>query len=158
LDVIKAENFMKVEAISPLVNNAIKDLTGGSVKGGKIAWSSCPGVAEDGFTFDSAQTYATPDPPVKGKDIGFHLGGFATRDLDLTSLTITAVWEGVQLYTNDFEKAVHVDEQDSYTTEMSWPIPSFAPSGKFTAKVQLNGIQADGQKGPVACQVAEFIL
>ena len=158
LDVFNAQNFISGGAVMNLLQGAVQDLAGQRLKDGHVKWSACPTIKEDGFTIDGRDTYAKPDPVKKGIEVTLHLGGFATRDLDITSTTITAIWDGVQLYSQEFPNVAHVDEQDDFHTELSWPVPSFAPSGHFKCQVVINGMKSNGKTGPVACQYADFDL
>ena len=158
MDVFNAKNYFNGEAVMNLVQGAIKDLTHPRLTDGHVKFSSCPNFKADGFTIDSSKTYAKPDPVKKGIDVTLYLGGFATRDLEITSTTVSVTWDGVALYTGDFPDKKSVDEQDEYKTNLSWPVPGFAPSGHYNCKITINGVQSNGKVGPIACSNADFDL
>lgn len=138
-----------------LVQGAMREKT---LTDSQVVWSPCDDIPEGNFMIDDQLTYADPAAVRKGIDVTLHLGGYATQPMEVTSTTITAVWEGTQLYKADFPNDQQLNEFEQFSTELSWPIPFFAPSGAFNCKVVINGKAPGQNEGPVACRNAKFTL
>lgn len=119
IDAFNAKNYFNGNAIMTLMQGAVKDITGGRrVADGHVSWEQCKDIQGKRFTIDSSQTYADPDPVKKGIYVTLHLGGFAEEDVEIVSTTIVAVWDGTQLYKDDFPNDQKLGPYETFTTEL----------------------------------------
>ena len=144
IDPFAIKNFMKVELMPNLLKSAsmtavklaegqeiVKDST-------KVVWAQCDddkGV----FTLDDS-TSADPDPLVKGKDVGLHLIGALSDDIDLSKVHIHVTWNGAPLYDEDHTD--NLPSSDPLDYSLKWSVPSYAPDGAYI--VTMTGVDTDG--------------
>lgn len=104
---------------------------------GAVTWGECAGGDGD-FAVDLSNTYSVPAIPVKGINVELELHGTFTADVDLSGLKVYVTWNKTPLYTNDFPRVKHYAAGDSYADEITWLIPSFAPSGHYAVQITLH--------------------
>ena len=142
-----------------LFNTLVSDIQGKLVKDGHIQWGACDAQVPDVYISDSTATFCDPDPVAKGDTITFHLGGILTQDVKMTNTNVAVIWNGTPLYKSDFPLSAVIHANENFNTQLSWWIPSFAPSGHYTAKVTLAGKAVKGgQDQSFNCLTADFDL
>ena len=124
-----------------LIKNYVQYLLGDEhiVGDGHIKFGSCDAQQPKVFIQDSSQIYAKPDPVKKGIQVTFHLGGYLSTDVKITKTEVSVQWGGTPLYKQDFPVNEIKHEQDDFSTELTWLIPSFAPSGHYATQILLWG-------------------
>ena len=127
-----------------IIGGQILDAISGNeiLKDGRVHFDfeGCTPDVKNTFVFDDVNTKAIPAVVSKNIDITFDMVGIVLDDLYLESTNIYVEWDNVKLYSGDFpiDKVLR-HPGDEFKTEMTFPIPSFAPSGKYMAKVSLSG-------------------
>jgi hypothetical protein len=116
--------------------NLVKSLLKPKLQGA-VTWGECAGGDGD-FAVDLSSTYSVPTVPVKGINVELELHGTFTNDVDLAGLKVYVTWDNTPLYTNDFARTKHYAAGDSYKDEITWLIPSFAPSGHYSVQITLH--------------------
>ena len=145
-------HFIKAGALSsPL--SMVKSLTRPALKD-NVVWGACPD--DKSFKDDKTKTYNLPQPPVKGTNVQLFLAGTFMNDVDLAGLKVFVTWNDNPLYVNDFPRSAHYDEGTPYKDNITWLIPSFAPSGHYHVELTLH----DNAKKPeiYGCLTADFNL
>lgn len=103
---------------------------------GAVTWGTC--TDNGNFQYDSSNTYSVPSPAVKGSNVQLHLEGTFTDIANLKGLKVYVTIGGIPLYINDFPRAKDYQPGDQYVDNITWLIPSFAPSGDYVAQIQLH--------------------
>ena len=78
---------------------------------------------------DELKTHVTPDPAVKGEMVTIHLAGILDMAIEVTNLHVHVEINGLPLWNED-----HVQDnkyKQQYKYDLKWPIPSYAPKGKY---------------------------
>jgi hypothetical protein len=128
---------------------------------GVVTWTKCDAEIKGDFLVDFSQTYATPEPAVKGADVNLNLGGIFTKATELTNADIYVTWGpngGVPLHKEDHALTDKIPANGAYTYQLAWPIPSFAPSGHYHVVITHSGKVDGGDAKSVGCVVADFDL
>ena len=100
------------------------------------------------FTFDEDNTNVKPYPVKKGDTINFHLAGIVSDTITVTNVHVHVDWNGSTLWDEDHKQNNKYDSDYKY--DLSWAVPSFAPSGKYD--IHLKGTGTDqGVEGVVLC-------
>lgn len=132
--VITPADFIRASASNP--KSLLKSLMKPRLTG-PVTWGECTGGDGD-FAVDLSSTYSVPAIPVKGANVELELHGTFTNDADLAGLKVYVTWNKTPLYTNDFARTKHYGAGDSYADEITWAIPSFAPSGHYAVQITLH--------------------
>ena len=158
-DVFSPHHFIKETTPINLFNSLVSDIQGKIVKDGHVTWGECPAKNPDVYISDSTQTYCEPDPLAKGDTITFYLGGLLTQDIKMSNTAVSVQWNGTPLYKADFPINTIVHANENFNTKLTWWVPGFAPSGHYTATVNLSGKTVKGGEDSVVnCLTADFDL
>ena len=150
IDAFHPINFLKVDVAKTILKQVIEGAPNAS---GAITFSQCSdsfGV----FKFDAANTL--PHNVAKGSTINFDLKGAVTAPIEVTNIHVGVKWNGTNLYAHDYSQDNKYTQVYDYK-DLSWPVPSFAPSGHYDVSVVGSGNQA-GKNGNVLCINASFDL
>lgn len=128
---ITAADFARAAISRP--QSLLKSLMAPKLQGA-VTWGECAG-GDGEFAVDLSDTYSVPAIPTKGSNVELELHGTFTNDVDLTGLKIYVTWDKNPLYTNDFPRVHHYAAGDAYKDEITWLIPSFAPSGHYSVQI-----------------------
>lgn len=146
--IIKPKHFLKLSTPKSLVQSFLHPRLQG-----EVTWGECEGGSGD-FAVDLSDTYSNPKVPVKGSNVQLELHGAFTNDVDLAGLKVYVEWNKTPLYVNDFPRAKHYSAGDDYKDEITWAIPSFAPTGHYAVQVTLH----DKANLVFSCISADFDL
>lgn len=124
-----------------------------SAPGDPTVWADCD--ADGGFKIDMTQTYNKPEPPTKGSNVELIFGGVFTQDVALGGINVYVTWNDTPLYVNFFNRSKDAHAGDAYTDDITWLVPSFAPSGHY--HVELT-VQDKGKTTKLACKTVDFDL
>ena len=91
------------------------------------------------FTFDEDNTKVTPYPVKKGDTILFHLVGIVSDTITVTNVHVHVDWNKSTLWDEDHKQNNTYDSDYSY--DLSWLVPSYAPSGDYD--IHLKGTGTD---------------
>lgn len=130
--IIKPTDFVKLSTPKSLLQSIMRPKLQGPV-----TWGECAGGDGD-FAVDLSSTYSVPKIPVKGINVQLELKGTFTNDVDLSGLKVYVEWNKTPLYVNDFPRTKHYAAGDDYSDEITWMIPSFAPSGHYAVQITLH--------------------
>jgi hypothetical protein len=161
-----AVNF--VHANTPMVayKTLLEKIQGHNVQDGDlghVTWTKCDSDVK-AFVVDFSQTYNDPDPAVKGSDVALILGGIFNQATEVTNAGIYVLWgpdgtPGVPLHKEDHPLSQKVAANGPFTYNLSWPIPSFAPSGHYHVTITLSGkVGSSTTAQSVGCLNADFDL
>ena len=120
--------------------------------GGSVTFSQCDddkGV----FTLDTDATKASPDPLVKGSDVSLDLHGIVSDSIEVKNVHIHVDWNGSTLYDEDHAQDNTYDSDLEYN--LSWSVPSFAPSGDYDVVIKAYG---DDASATLYCVEAKMTL
>ena len=126
LDVFNPANFAKHNLVKELLESKV---TSGLKAKGDVTYKQCDddfGV----FSFDKADTKNTPTEVVKGCNLGFTLAGIVSDEIEVKDLHVHVLWNGNTLYDEDHNQDTKYDS--SYSYNLHWSVPSFAPSGHYS--------------------------
>lgn len=123
-----------------------------------IDWSECASLHK----YDVAAGTATPNPPVVGSWVTLNVDVIFNDDVTVNGLFINVLFtsqgqtDPVNLYNADFlsKTPQSFGAGDEYEDSLSWPIPSFAPLGHYSAQIIVHG--ASAQNDNWACIAADF--
>eukprot|EP00347_Sterkiella_histriomuscorum_P020773 403336517 len=139
------------DSVSELfLNNDSQKLS--DCKPGVVTWQDCD--CDGNFQTDFQNTYSIPAPAIKGQSVKLHLSGVFTDSAQVSGVKVYVEWNKTPLYVNDFPRSVSAQPGDTYTDDIDWMIPSFAPSGQYQAWVRIH----DKQSTPeiYGCALANF--
>ena len=122
--------------------------------GGSVTYAQCDDDAGS-FTLDKKSTTNKPDPLVKGQDVTLMLRGLVDEGIDFNNVHVHVDWNGSTLYDEDHPMTNHYDTTYSY--DVSWSVPSYAPSGHYAVTITGQG-KTDEVSGKVMCVSANFDL
>ena len=151
LNVFAAENFLSKNLVQSLIKTAMMD-TPNDV--GKVVYNQCDDDA-GAFTLDTKQTSNSPDPVTKGQDVSLKLRGIVDENVEVDNLHVHVDWNGSTLYDEDI-KGVNT-YTSTYQYDVSWNVPSYAPSGAYAVTITGTG-KTDDTSGKVICVGANFSL
>ena len=167
IDLFNPMNF--VHANTPMVayKTLVEKLQGKNVQDGDlghVTWTKCDTDVKGDFLVDFSQTYADPDPAVKGADVNLNLGGIFTKATELVNANIYVLWgpdgtPGVPLHSEDHALTDKIDANGAYKYNLAWNIPSFAPSGHYHVTITHKGkVEGAADAKSVGCLNADFDL
>ena len=123
--IIRPKDFLKLSTPKSVIQSFLHPRLQGDV-----TWGECAGGSGD-FAVDLSDTYSNPKIPVKGSNVNLELHGTFTNDVNLDGLKVYVEWNKTPLYVNDFPRKKAYSAGDDYKDEITWLIPSFAPSGHY---------------------------
>ena len=145
IDAFHPINFLQVDVAKTLVKQVIEGTPAPNATG-VISFSQC---SDDfgAFKFDAANT--TPKTLAKGSTINFDLKGAVTQPIEVTNCHLNVLWNGTNLFTHDYKQDNKYTQVFDYK-DLSWPVPSFAPSGHYNVTLLGQGVDG-GKNGNVWC-------
>ena len=146
------ENFMNRNLLPSLIKTATME-TPDDI--GKVTFSQCDDDA-GAFTLDTKSTTEQPDPITKGQAVKLMLRGIVSEFMETNDIHVHVDWNGSTLYDQDIE-GVH-DYTTSYSMDVSWDVPSYAPSGAYNVVLTGKGKTDELPDGVVLCVNAKFNL
>lgn len=127
-----------------------------NLKLGEVTFSQCDDDTNS-FTLDSDQTTSEPNPVVKGSKVQLDLFGIVADKIEIKNVHIHVDWNGTPLYDEDNSQD-NTFENEEYTYNLGWDVPSFAPSGAYDIHLKAYGDEKD-TSGPVLyCVEAQMTL
>eukprot|EP00347_Sterkiella_histriomuscorum_P005582 403356059 len=104
-------------------------------------WSD---VENQGFIFFDDNTFGGPQcrteqTITKSESNILFIEGVMERDLVITSNHIWIFWEAQEVHYETNKLGEHYYPSDHWFYDMHWSVPSYAPSGLYRAKFQVNG-------------------
>ena len=149
LDVFNPANFAKHGLVKQLLES--KNAPNGT---GAVTYGQC-GDDFGVFTLDKADTKNVPNPVTKGVHLNFNLAGIVSDEIDVTDLHVHVNWNGATLYDEDHPQNNIYDS--SYSYQLAWDVPSFAPSGHYAITLTGTG-KNEGDSGTLLCVTADMDL
>ena len=146
------ENFMNRNLLSSLIKTATMD-TPNDI--GVAHFTQCDDDA-GAFTLDTKSTTEQPNPITKGQDVKLMLRGIVSEFMEVEDIHVHVNWNGATLYDEDIQ-GVH-DYTTSYSMDVAWNVPSYAPSGAYDVTLTGTGKTDDLPSGKVLCVNAKFNL
>ena len=146
------ENFMTKNLLPSLIKTATME-TPNDV--GVVTFSQCDDDA-GAFTLDTKATTEQPNPVTKGQDVKLMLRGIVSEFMEVEDLHVHVDWNGSTLYDEDIQ-GVH-DYTTSYSFDVSWNVPSYAPSGAYHVVLTGKGKTDEVSDATVMCVDAKFNL
>ena len=146
------ENFMNKNLLPSLIKTATME-TPNDI--GIVTFNQCDDDA-GAFTLDTKATTEQPNPVTKGQDVKLMLRGIVSEFMEVEDLHVHVNWNGSTLYDEDIT-GVH-DYTTSYSFDVSWNVPSYAPSGNYDVTLTGKGKTDDLPDGTVLCVHATFSL
>ena len=122
---------------------------------GVVTFTQCDDDA-GAFTLDTKATTEQPNPVTKGQDVKLMLRGAVSENMEVNDLHVHVDWNGSTLYDEDIT-GVH-DYTSSYSFDVSWNVPSYAPSGDYFVTLTGTGKTDELPDGKVLCVNAKFSL
>ena len=151
IDLFKLENFFNMKTQN-LAQSLIKSVGYIGVNGlGDVTYEQCDDDVGD-FTLDPSATRNEPNPVVKNADVKFILDGILSNPVHLDNVHIHVDWNGSSLYDEDNKE--DNDYTDEVEVELSWNVPSFAPSGHYDVTITGTGKENEN----VLCVKAQMDL
>ena len=103
---------------------------------GSVTFTQCDDDT-GAFTLDTDATKSDPDPIVKGTDVALEMHGIVSDSIEVKNVHIHVDWNGSTLYDEDHAQDNTYDSDLEYN--LSWSVPSFAPSGAYDVHVKAYG-------------------
>ena len=144
------ENFLRNGLVKNLMESKVQNLKGT----GDVTYGQC-GDDAGVFTFDGDNTSNTPAPVTKGSEVTLNLAGIVSDSIEVTNVHIHVDWNGSTLYDEDHSQDNVYDS--TYNYQLSWAVPSYAPSGAYAIKITGTGNSSSGA-GTVMCITANMTL
>lgn len=158
IDIFNAKNFLKASTPANLMKSLIDQASGKIVKDGTVKFSKCQCDVAD-FNYNGQATFATPASVTKGINVGFNLGGLILQQTDVTNVDINVLWNNTPLHKEDHPMDNKIAANGPFRYNLSWAIPSFAPSGHYQVSILLSGkVGTSGNTQSVGCVQADFDL
>ena len=122
---------------------------------GAVTYLQCDDDA-GAFTLDTKQTTNSPNPVVKGSKVSLMLRGIVSEGVDIDNIHVHVDWNGSTLYDEDIAMTNHYDSTFQY--DVSWDVPSYAPSGAYAVTMKGHGKTDEVSDVTVMCVGANFSL
>ena len=146
------ENYLNKNLVPNLLKSAF---VGQQNDIGVATFSQCDDDA-GAFTLDTKATTEQPNPMQKGQDVKLLLRGAVSENMEVSDLHVHVDWNGSTLYDEDIT-GVH-DYTSSYSFDVSWNVPSYAPAGDYSVTLTGTGKTDELPDGKVLCVNAKFSL
>lgn len=103
IDLFNPMNFVNVNTPKNLFNNLISEIQGKNVQDtGSVTWTLCSGFDKNSvFNIHLDDTFADPDPAVKGQSVKLNLAGVFNKATEVSNADINVVWSGTPLHKED---------------------------------------------------------
>ena len=152
INVFAPQNFLQKNLIQSLLRTVTMDAP---LTLGEVTYGQCDDDA-GAFTLDMKQTTNSPNPIVKGQKVSLMLRGIVSEGVDVDNVHVHVDWNGSTLYDQDIAMTEHYDS--TYQYDVSWDVPSYAPSGSYAVTMKGHGKTDEVSDGIVMCTTANFDL
>eukprot|EP00349_Pseudokeronopsis_sp_Brazil_P005207 CAMPEP_0202970384 /NCGR_PEP_ID=MMETSP1396-20130829/16338_1 /ASSEMBLY_ACC=CAM_ASM_000872 /TAXON_ID= /ORGANISM="Pseudokeronopsis sp., Strain Brazil" /LENGTH=155 /DNA_ID=CAMNT_0049698841 /DNA_START=91 /DNA_END=558 /DNA_ORIENTATION=+ len=120
-------------------------------------WSKCSVDESSYFQVDLRQTKSVPATFTKGDTVSLELHGAAFKQMKVEEIRIYVKVAGVPFYHESHSIEKDLDFGFPFEYSISWPIPSYAPSGEFATEIQVIS-KIKGKEATVGCAEVVFKL